>query len=122
MPDALASAAHYLKRSGWASGETWGRQVTLPEALHAEATALSGARPLGEWQSLGLRRSDGGELPEARMRARLVLPEREADPAFLVYRNYGAFMRWNRSTFFSISVGTLADEIAGRSTLRACRG
>jgi len=122
VPDALASAANYLRRSGWTAGETWGRQVTLPETLEPEVTSLSGARSLSEWQALGLRRSDGGELPEARLRGRLVLPERQADPAFLVYRNYGAFMRWNRSTFFSISVGTLADEIAGRSSLRACRG
>jgi membrane-bound lytic murein transglycosylase B len=31
-------------------------------------------------------------------------------------------MDWNRSTFFAISVGALADEIDDRSTLVACRG
>jgi membrane-bound lytic murein transglycosylase B len=123
VPDALASAAHLLRRSGWRPGETWGRQVALPGELHGRARQL-GQRPRGleDWSALGLRRSDGGPLPRADLQARLVLPLRRADPAFLAYQNYRVFMTWNRSTFFAISVGTLADELADRSTLRACRG
>ena len=61
-------------------------------------------------------------LPRANLNARLVLPRRSADPAFLVYRNYRVFMTWNRSTSFAISVGALADEIDGRASLHACQG
>jgi len=123
VPDALASAAHLLRRSGWRPGEAWGRQVALPAPLHGEARALGRApRRLDGWDALGVRRSDGGPLPAADLSARLVLPLRRADPAFLVYDNYRVFMAWNRSTFFAISVGALADELVGRSTLTACAG
>jgi len=123
VPDALASAAHLLKRSGWRSGESWGRQVALPSELHDQARSLRArSRSLEGWSQLGVRRSDGAALPAANLAASLVLPVRRAEPAFLVYPNYRVFMDWNRSTFFAISVGTLADELADRSTLRACRG
>jgi len=123
VPDALASAAHLLKRSGWRSGETWGRQVSLPADLHGQARSLHASRrSLEGWRMLGVRRHDGTPLPRADLLARLVLPQRRADPAFLVYGNYSVFMDWNRSTFFAISVGTLADELDDRSTLVACRG
>jgi membrane-bound lytic murein transglycosylase B len=32
---------------------------------------------------------------------------------FLVYDNFEAIMRWNRSEYYAISVGQLADRIAG---------
>ena len=120
LPDALATAANYLRESGWRSGETWGRQVQLPDALHRDAALLRGRRPLADWQQSGVRRIDGGELPVAEIRGSIVLPVRKPDPAFLVYRNYRTFLAWNNSTFFAISVGALADEIAGAGRLRVC--
>jgi membrane-bound lytic murein transglycosylase B len=115
LPDSLATAAHFLKRSGWRSGETWGRQVRLPAELRRD-----GPRPLAAWQELGVRRIDGRDLPVADLRADIVLPLRRPGLAFLVYRNYRTFLAWNRSTFFAISVGALADEISGAGSLRAC--
>jgi membrane-bound lytic murein transglycosylase B len=115
VPDSLATVASILKRSGWRSGETWGRQVRLPAELR-----LDGPRPLAAWQELGVRRIDGGDLPVANLLADAVLPLRRPGLAFLVYRNYRTFLTWNRSTFFAISVGALADEISGVASLRAC--
>jgi len=115
LPDAFASAANYLRRSGWRLGEAWGRQVRLPGDVETR-----GPNSLAHWQKLGVRRIDGRDLPRARQRAMLVLPTRTRDPAFLTYRNYRAFLAWNRSTFFAISVGALADEITGVASLRAC--
>jgi membrane-bound lytic murein transglycosylase B len=122
VPDALASAANFLRALGWRSGETWGREVHLPASLASRSEALRGTRSLEDWRELGVRRIDGDPLPTGRLPGRIVLPRRTPAPAFLVYPNYKIFMSWNRSTFFSISVGTLADEIAGRSSLQACRG
>jgi membrane-bound lytic murein transglycosylase B len=115
LPDAFASAANYLRRSGWRLGETWGRQVRIPNDLGAK-----GSNSLAHWQKLGVRRVDGRDLPQARQRAMLVLPTQQRVPAFLTYRNYQAFLAWNRSTFFAISVGTLADELSGAASLKAC--
>ncbi|MFQ5418180.1 MAG: lytic transglycosylase domain-containing protein [Myxococcota bacterium] len=118
--DALATAANYLRKSGWRGGETWGRQVTLPANLAAGEAALGARSPLVEWQARGVRRIGGGDLPLSDLRGSIVRPRRATDPSFLVYRNYRAFLAWNRSTFFAISVGTLADAVTGAASLQAC--
>jgi membrane-bound lytic murein transglycosylase B len=118
--DSLASAANYLRRSGWRTGEAWGRQVTLPEALERDPASLRQRRSLSDWQELGVTKSNGGALPEANMRGRIVQPLRGPGPAFLAYANYEAFLAWNNSTYFAVSVGTFADELGDRSSLRAC--
>ena len=33
VPDALASAANYLNKAGWRTGEPWGYEVRLPEGF-----------------------------------------------------------------------------------------
>jgi len=116
LPDAFASAANYLRRSGWQPGETWGRQVRLPP----KRTGTFGPRTLAQWQELGVRKANGGDLPNVHQSAMVVLPTRGRDPAFFAYRNYRVFLAWNRSTFFAISVGTLADELTGVASLAAC--
>jgi membrane-bound lytic murein transglycosylase B len=115
LPDALASAANYLRQSGWRPGETWGRQVRL-----ARSIPTRGEKTLREWQNLGVRRIGGGNLPNANVRATMVLPTRSGDPVFLAYHNYEVFLAWNRSTFFAISVGTLADELVGKAAFVGC--
>lgn len=118
--DSLASAANYLRRSGWRAGEAWGRQVAVPAALERDKAALGQRRALSAWQELGVTRIDGSALPDANVRGRIVQPLRGPGPAFLAYANYEAFLKWNDSTYFAVSVGTLADKLGDRDTLRAC--
>jgi len=120
-PDALASAANFLRASGWRSGETWGRQVRIPKELESAPKQLGKRRRLSTWQERGVRNYDGGDLPESTLLGSIVLPKRGPGPAFLVYPNYHVFMNWNRSTFFAVSVGTLADAATGRTPFDACR-
>lgn len=70
-------------------------------------------KTLAEWSSLGVRRSDWSALPQADMAGSIVLPQGYKGPAFLVYDNFRAILRWNRSINYAISVGYLADRIAG---------
>ena len=121
LPDAFASAATYLKRMGWRAGETWGREVRLPPELARDKAELATTRSLADWRSLGVKRIDGRALPVAEMRGSIVLPGRKNHHAFLVYSNFHTIMNWNRSTFFAISVGALADEISRSASLHACR-
>lgn len=122
LPDAFASAASYLKREGWRSGETWGREVRLPAGLSQAASDLQKPKPLASWSQAGVRRVDGGALPTANILGSIRLPSPNASDAFLVYSNFHTLLRWNQSTFFGISVGALADEISGAPSLRACGG
>jgi len=121
LPDAFASAAHYLERAGWRSGWTWGREVQIPASLAGDRPALARQRSLADWRGVGVARIDGGALPEASLRGKIVLPATATRDAFLVYSNFDAILRWNQSTFFGISVGAFADEISGAAALRACR-
>lgn len=119
VPDALASAANYLDRAGWRRGQAWGRHVRIPDGLRFEGR-ISPKASVDEWSRRGVQRQDGGALPRAEMEGQVVLPTSARAPAFLVYSNYHTLLAWNRSTFFGISVGTLADRITGRSLAPAC--
>ena len=112
--DVFASAANYLAQTGWRAGETWGRHVALPAGFDHALTGLEVKKTLAEWQALGLRRADGGDLPQAAISGSVVLPGGEGGPAYLVYDNYRTIMRWNRSFYFATSVGLLADGIGRR--------
>ncbi|MBM3559517.1 MAG: lytic murein transglycosylase [Alphaproteobacteria bacterium] len=109
--DVFASAANYLKNVGWREELTWGREVKLPSGFAAAAADLKVAKPLAAWQQLGVRRSDGGDLPDRAVDASIVLPGGAGGPAYLVYDNYRSLMRWNRSLYFATAVGLLADRI-----------
>lgn len=110
--DVFASAANYLARSGWNAGETWGREVALPPGFDRSLIGADARKPLAEWAALGVRRADGGELPARQMEAALISGEKDGSgPYFLTYNNFRVLLKWNRSTFFALAVGRLADAI-----------
>ncbi len=109
--DIFASAANYLSRVGWKGDQTWGRPVRLPEGFDPGLVGLKVRKHLSEWQRLGVRRADGGDLPKRELMASVVLAEGAGGPAFVVYDNYHAILKWNRSTFFALAVGSLAEQI-----------
>src|SRR3546814_15808787 len=49
----------------------------------------------------------------------MVLPAGHRGPAFLVYENFETILIWNRSILYALSVGHLADRIAGAPPLSA---
>jgi membrane-bound lytic murein transglycosylase B len=112
--DAFASAAHYLSRMGWNPEGTWGRPVRVPRKLDPALVGLEVRKPLAEWEALGVRRLNDQELPHRpELSASLIQPDGPGTRAYLVYDNFRAIMKWNRSQFFGIAVGTLADQIGG---------
>ncbi len=111
--DVFASAANYLTRSGWKNDQTWGRAVRLPDGFDPALAGLKIRKSLGEWSTLGVRRADGGALPSRDLTAAVVFTEGAGSPAFLVYDNFETILKWNRSTFFAVAVGSLADRIKG---------
>lgn len=112
VPDALASAANYLAKAGWKNDQTWGRAVKLTQKLDSSQTGLDTRLSLSRWQALGVRRSNGRALPRRNLKASLIIPDGAAGPAYLVYSNFRALRRWNRSNSFAVAVGTLADSYA----------
>jgi membrane-bound lytic murein transglycosylase B len=118
LPDAVASAANFLRDAGWQAGERWGREVLLPDGFRYELTGRGQPRPLSEWRELGVRMRNGEPLPGSSMMASIIVPAGHRGPAFAVYDNFDVIMRWNRSQFYALSVGLLADRIAGAGPLR----
>ncbi len=112
IPDALASAANYLAEAGWQYDQTWGRPVRLPKSFDYSLVGLETRLSLSRWQALGVRRSNGRSLPRRDMQASLIVPDGPGGPAYLVYSNFRALRRWNRSNAFAVAVGTLADSYA----------
>ncbi len=116
--DALASGANFLQQLGWERGLRWGREARLPVDFAYATAGLDKPRPLGDWAVDGVLRADGVRLPPvARLDAALLVPAGHEGPAFLVYRNFHVIMGWNRSEFYALAVGHLADRIAGAAGL-----
>ena len=129
LEDVFASAANYLTRAGWRGDQTWGREVNLPPGFADKLAGLmpktppkgcralrklSVSKTLPQWQALGIRQIDGNPLSSNPIKASLVLPDGPGGPAFLVYSNFRATLRWNCSILFAAAVGILADRLAQR--------
>ena len=108
--DVLASIAHYLAAEGWRRDLAWVRQVHAV-SVSAEEIGLARTHTLEEWAAMGVTNLDGTPLPRRPLRASLVQPDSESGERFLVYDNLRALMRWNRSTYFAVSVGLLSEAV-----------
>ena len=113
--DVFASAANYLKQSGWDADYTWGREVQVPESISQEVVGRQQekAKKLQEWNRLGVRKANGRPLPrlDNDIDAWLIMPDDRNGRAYLIYNNYQVLMKWNRSYYFGLAVSQLADRI-----------
>lgn len=116
--DALASGGAYLQSLGWQTGYRWGREVQLPATFDYALAGSDQWRPLREWRAQGVRDAFGNVLGNAEIDAAVILPAGHTGPAFIVYSNYKRILEWNRSHFYALSVGRLADRIAGAAPLQ----
>lgn len=113
--DALASTAHYLQSSGWQSGQTWGLEVRLPNGFDYALADGSSRKPVSEWQRLGVATMPGGAVPAGRENASaaLLLPAGYRGPAFLVFDNFRAILKYNNSSSYALGVSLLAQRFQG---------
>jgi membrane-bound lytic murein transglycosylase B len=116
-PDAMASAAKFLQSLGWQANSDWGREVKLPIDFPFLEAGLKNTKSLSEWSKLGVTSADNTPLLQTDERAALLVPAGYQGPAFLVHNNFNVIMRWNRSEFYALAVGNLADRIAGADKL-----
>ena len=119
--DVWASTAHYLSGLAWKPGQHWGWAAKLPKRGVAPALfGMDEARPLQDWVRLGVRRADGKKLTGSEVKYALIRVDGDKTgkggegPAYLVGDNFRALLHWNRSFFFAVAAGTLADRIASR--------
>ena len=117
IPDAMGSAANFLQQLGWVPGLNWGQEVLLPRSFDYSLAGRDQMLSLEEWTTLGVTTTSGAPLTPAAQKAALIIPSSYQGPAFLVTKNFYIIMRWNRSEFYALSVGHLADRIVGAAPL-----
>lgn len=115
--DVFASTANYLSKSGWTLGRPWGFEVTLPDGFAYAEADLSEKRSTAYWARSGVRRPDGETLTRdaslLNSQSSIIVPTGAGGPAFIVFDNFRAILRYNNSTAYALGVGMLADALSG---------
>jgi lytic murein transglycosylase len=124
--DGLASIASYLRDAGWKPGVAWGVAARVPIGLNRAALQSRITAPkcpqvyrrhsrwltIAQWRSLGVvqvqQRLADNEV------ATLLEPDGATGSGYLLTNNYRTILDYNCSNFYAMSVGLLADAIAGR--------
>jgi len=111
--DALASIANYLARSGWRPGEPWGELVRVPAGFTAGRDSRDDQHPLTTWVQRGVTPSGGGAFAQPNLTGAVVMPDGAGGEAYMVYANFAVIRLYNHSDLYVLSVGILADRVAG---------
>jgi lytic murein transglycosylase len=114
VPDVLGSTGNYLQKGGWTFGQRWGFEVVVPPGFDYRKSRSSFA----EWSKLGVKRTDGAAFPKDGDGI-LFWPAGAHGPGFIVTKNYDVLKEYNNSDAYAISIGTLADRMAGGPPVRA---
>lgn len=116
--DSLASAANYLKKSGWTKGQPWGVEVVLPPGFNTGLAGRGKGRSPSEWAAMGVRAATGGTVPDYGA-ASIILPSGASGPAFMIFNNFNVILRYNNAESYAIGVGHLSDRISGGAKVQA---
>lgn len=113
IPDVLASIGNYLATVGWQNSPYWGNKVQLPAQFDKGLAGLTASqgKPLTFWKQNGFTFLGNKKSPNDNTTAWLIIPNEKKQEGYLVYSNFRTIMNWNRSYFFAISVGTIADKL-----------
>ena len=117
VPDALGSAANYLRRAGWRTGRPRIIEVRVPGNYRGPEGRKRKAS-LDKWAARGAKRMDKRRL-KGKLRAGLLRPAGADGPAFLTFRNFDALYAYNHAESYALAVAHLADRLAGRGRFRA---
>jgi lytic murein transglycosylase len=123
--DALASIANYFRDAGWRPGQPWGVAASVPASLDRAALANRTTSPrcprvhdrhsqwktVREWRALGVM-PNSSKLRDDEL-ASLLEPDGPGVTAYLLTGNYRVILDYNCSNFYGLSVGLLADAVAG---------
>ncbi len=115
LADVFASTANYLAASNYAANDPWGVEVTLPAGFDYALAEVDQHRALAEWAASGVEAARGKLIGayDPNLRARVFIPAGARGPAFLVFQNFEAILKYNNSTAYALAVGLLSQRVAG---------
>jgi lytic murein transglycosylase len=111
-PDAILTAAKFIKSLGFTASQPWIQEVVLPENLPWEKTGLQSGMPAGDWFALGVKPRDGNTA-FAQLTASVVIPQGRHGVAFMTYPNFNIYLEWNQSFIYTTSAAYFATRLAG---------
>lgn len=111
--DVFASISNYLAQSGWQPDQDWGREVVLPEGFDYAQADRRTLKTMKHWQDAGVTFVDGSPVPDVDRSASIIVPAGHKGPAFLIFQNFRAVLRYNNSTAYALAIGLIADQVAG---------
>ena len=117
IPDLIASTANNLKKDGWATGQTWGYEVVVPEHFNFMLADRAKVMTMQEWARAGISRPGGKAFARADDRAYLLVPAGAQGPGFLMLQNSRVVMKYNPSEAYALASGYLADRLRGGEPL-----
>lgn len=113
--DAFASIANYLSTVGWNSEMTWGRKIKSSQNVDKSQVGWKIKKPLSEWKAMGFKLASGKEIQGSDdLITSVIYVGGNPNHAYIAYPNFHTILDWNKSSYFAVAVGTLADKIAGR--------
>ncbi|MDR0770896.1 MAG: lytic murein transglycosylase B [Burkholderiales bacterium] len=116
VPDAIGSAAFYLKEHGWQIGAP----ILTPVQLSAETAAtlapllsssLSDPQSWKQWRSLGVNLAGHAIIGDDTAVSLLALDADTGPVYFLAHDNFRVILRYNRSRLYAAAVTLLAEEL-----------
>ena len=111
-PDAILTAAKFIKSLGFTAGQPWIQEVSLPENLPWEKTGLQSGMTAGDWFALGVKPRDGNTT-FSQLPASVVVPQGRHGVAFMTYPNFNIYLEWNQSFIYTTSAAYFATRLAG---------
>lgn len=113
MADIFASTGNYLATVGWNSQESWGNKIKLPTHFNTELAGLDNdkSQTVAAWLKTGIQYIGNKPVPKNTAKAWVVIPDANSGEGYLVSNNFRTLMHWNRSYYFAVSVGMLADSL-----------
>ena len=119
--DAFASAANYLSKIGWKSGQPCFYKVKLDKNIPTKYLNTS-AQKIKNKQKLKffVKYIEERNFPDnlnLNYKVAIVTPDKDIvkdteklSPAYVIFNNYEVILKWNRSLRFSLAVCTLKDK------------
>jgi membrane-bound lytic murein transglycosylase B len=113
VADALTSTAKVISDAGWKDAKPWGYEIALPSGFAYEAADLGNTASVAAWKKRGVKTAAGEALPASDEPASIYLPAGARGPAFLVFANFKAILKYNNAASYALAVCLLADQLKG---------
>ena len=111
--DAILTAANLINHMGWEKGEAWLEEVILPKDFYWELAGFGRGRALKDWENLGLKLRGEKLKIDKNLYSTLLLPQGKNGPAFLAFKNFEVYLKWNDSFIYTVTAAHLAKRLGG---------